>query len=220
MPTPAEKKAISDFLFENPKNIEVAYLVYETWTSVRDEVCKEILSQIFEHIKTARLFCHCGADINFDFEYGGDKRYSNCLWLYRESWVPNEATSAVDHPRDSNRTAILLENASNGPNSWFISVRTPKTIGETEDSGIEGDGWLQEELKRVLGKSDGKPESNLPWWRYIRSDFRNWESLVPRLDQERKDPDGGEITHYFVDEFVKVATKAIPVLNKIENFET
>ncbi len=220
MPTPAEKKAISDFLFENSKNIEVAYLVYETWTSVRDEVCKEILRQIFEHIKADRFLCECGADINIDFEYGGDKRYSNCLWLYRESWTPNEASSAVVHPRDSNCAAILLENASNGPNSWFISVRTPKTISETDDSGIEHDGWLQEELKRVLGKSDGKPELNLPWWRYIRSDFRNWESLVHRLHQERQAPVDGEITRYFVDEFVKVATKAIPVLDKVKKAET
>ncbi len=85
---------------------------------------------------------------------------------------------------------------------------------------MERYGWLHEELKRVLGKSDGKPDPILPWWRYIRSDFRNWESLVPRLHQERKDPDVGEITRYFVDEFVKVATKTIPVLDKVKNFET
>lgn len=220
MPTRAENKAIRDFLFENPKNLEVAYLVNETWTSVRDEVCKEFLSQIFEHIKTAPFVCECGADINISFDYGGDRRYSNYLWLYRASWKPNGATSVVDHPRDSNRAALLLENESIGPNGWFISVRTPKTISETDDSGMKLDGWLHEELKRVLGKSDGKPYPNLPWWRYIRSDFRNWESLVPRLHQERKDPDDGEITRYFVDEFVKVATKTIPVLDKIKNFET
>lgn len=51
---------------------------------------------------------------------------------------------------------------------------------------MERYGWLHEELKRVLGKNDGKPDPILPWWRYIRSDFKNWESLVPRLHQERK----------------------------------
>ena len=51
MPTPAEKKAISDFLFENPKNLEVAYSVYETWPSVRDQVCREFLCRLSNQIR-------------------------------------------------------------------------------------------------------------------------------------------------------------------------
>ena len=220
MPTPAETKAIRDFLFENPNNMEVAHLVHETWPLVRDEVCRKFLSQIFADIRTDRFLCECGAARSFEFDYGGDTRYSNWLWLYRESWnLYDGATDAV-HPRGSNRIGILLENASNGPNSWFISIRTPESFISTDNEGGDRYGRLHGELKRVLGKSDGRSEHRLPWWKYVRSDVRNWESLVPRLRDELESPDSGEITSYFVETFVDFAKKAIPVIDEIESAAT
>lgn len=216
MPTPAETKAIREFLLENPQSIEVAYLVHETWPSVRDEVCKEFLGQVLADIKTDRFLCECGTDLKIALDYGGHKRNSNWVRLIRESWNTYAVTSDVGHPHATDRIAIVLENASNGPNSWFINVRTPEAFSGMDNSGRDRRKRIQEDLKRELGQSDGKIDHWLPWWRYVSQEFRNWDPLVHQLRRECKSPDDGEIKKYFVKTFVDVAKTAIPVIDKIE----
>lgn len=220
MPTPAEKKAISDFLFENPKNIEIAYSVYETWPFIRDQVCEDFLRHLCACIKKDDSLQAGRPDVNIGFVYGGNRPHSNWVWLSRDSWKPYTTEPSFEHPPNGNRTAIVLEADSKGPNNWFINVRTPVVLHEASDLERSRHNRMQEDLKVELGKSDGQTIRRWTWWRYVRRDVRHWEFLVPKLHQECEALGVGVITHYFVETFVEFAKKAIPVIDKIENAET
>lgn len=220
MPKPAETKAIKDFVFENPKNLEVAYLVHETWPFIRDQVCEDFLRHLCARIKDKGSLHEGRTDVNIGFVYGGNRPHLNWVWLSRGSWKPFATDPSFEHPPNGNRTAIVLEADSKGPNNWFINVRTPVVLHEVDDVERSRHGRMQEQLKTELGRSDGQTKGRWPWWRYVRTDARHWEYLVPQLNTECGAQEDGEVTRYLVDEFVNVATKAIPVLDKIENTET
>ena len=69
-------------------------------------------------------------------------------------------------------------------------------------------------LEKELGHSKRK-DDGYPWWDWVDKDKRNWNSLVPVLQKENEG-DGSEVTRYFVDTFIDIAKKAIPVINQIE----
>ena len=73
---------------------------------------------------------------------------------------------------------------------------------------------LEKELGDHLPSNEG-PEPYWPWWKWVEKDKRNWDSLVPELHKECQD-NGGEITSYFVNTFIEIAEKAIPIINEIE----
>lgn len=220
MPTPAEKRAISDFLFENPKNIEIAHSVYETWPSVRDQVCREFLCRLGNQIKENCPLSESGSDINIGWEFGENNPNKIWIWLFREGWKPFVTTADAPHPPSGKRTTISLKPDTKGPSNWFMNVRTPVTLVNMDNCERNRHLRMQDELNAVLGRSDGKTEHRYTWWRYVRPEFKNWESLVPRLHRELECPDSGEITSYFVETFVDFAKKAIPVINEIESAET
>ena len=53
------------------------------------------------------------------------------------------------------------------------------------------------------------------WWKQIKSEYSNWEKLVPTLHREC-DEGGGVVLEYFVEEFAKIAEKAIKIINEHE----
>ena len=219
MATPAEKKAISGFLFENPKNIEVAYSVYETWPSVRDQVCREFLCHLSSQIKENCSLYESGSDINIGWEFGENNPNKIWIWLFREGWKPFTTPADAPHPPNGKRTIISLKPDTKGPNNWFMNVRTPVTLVNMDDDERDRHLRMQDELNAVLGSSDGKTEHRYTWWRYVRPEFKNWESLIPRLHLECSAHNHSEITQYFVETFVEFAKKAIPVIDKIERAE-
>ena len=68
-------------------------------------------------------------------------------------------------------------------------------------------------LKLAAGSGE---EDFWVWWDWVDDQWKDWNPLVPELRRESEDNKGGEITNYFVDKFIEVAMKAIPVINKIE----
>ena len=58
-----------------------------------------------------------------------------------------------------------------------------------------------------------------PWWDWADERWKNWNRHLPALQREYEGPHDGEITDYFVDEFIRVATTAIPIINKVEGIE-
>ena len=220
MPTPAEKKAISDFLFESPKNIEVAYLVHETWPSIRDQVCRKFLCHLNGRIKDNFSLYESGSDLDIGCEYGENDPNKIWVWLFRNSWKPFATPPDAPHPPNGNRTTILLKPDIKGPNNWFISVRTPVTMTNLDDGEKNRFCRMREKFEAALGSSDGKTEHRYAWWRYVSPEFKKWESLIPRLHLECLALDDGEIMRYFVETFVEFAKNAIPVIDEIESAET
>ena len=207
-----ERKTVFDFLLRNPGNLESAWVVSESWPDVRDHVCEKFLkglcSQIEAAVKEHEKLKEFADGMQIGHEYTGSDGRSR-IWLYRDCW-----TRYAVEPSDLNgRTSIRLETDKQGPAGWFIGVASPMSVGEMTNGDKERRQRLVTELNPELGR--GRVESWWPWWEWVDEDKRNWNSLVPDLHQEYEGKDD-KITRYFVDEFIGIAEKAIPVINGIE----
>ena len=72
---------------------------------------------------------------------------------------------------------------------------------------------LEERLRSRLDLGGSEP-----WWPYVSSvsdEFANWNSRLPEIYQELKDRTG-PIAEYYVDGIMNLATKAIPVIDEVE----
>ena len=74
---------------------------------------------------------------------------------------------------------------------------------------------LENRLNDAFRESGGKSTDWWPWYSYVNADKRDWRQLVPNLYRESQGP-GGAITTYFVEKFVEVTEKALPVIDGIE----
>ena len=111
------------------------------------------------------------------------------------------------------RTSVALNTQAVGPNGWIVGVLSPISADGMEDSDRERRERLERKLKNTLDDLD-KTQPFWPRWDWVREDKRNLNSLIPDLhDEYEKD---GEITRHFVDTFVEIAEKAIPIINEIE----
>ena len=106
-----------------------------------------------------------------------------------------------------------MQSQSAGPNGWRWGVLHPLDKSNLSIADQERRTRLEERLRSDLegGRSDG-------WWPYVGSvddEMANWNSLLPDLCREWKDG-GGEITDYYVDGILDIATKAIPIIDEVE----
>ena len=206
MTTYSEAKAIREFLLEgtNPNNLRVAFSVYESWPAIRNEVCERFLKRLCSLVeqRAKEEMKDIADDLDIGCEYGGEKRHSNWLWLSRKSW-----TDCGVECFGVRRIAVVLHADYKNADGWWVGIRDP--------NDFHGD-----ELARLLGDekfvSGGDDEEWLPWWDWMDADKRNWSKLVPSLQEECGKEEGGEITDHFVDRFFEVATKAMPIIDKVE----
>ena len=130
MTSDLEANTIRDFLFRNPEHFDTALAVFDSWTSIRDEVCKRFLERLCARIKAAAALQPYADDMNFVTAYGSEAKSSNCIWLYRDRWTPYSAINTSKLPHTKGRTSIELGNAEKGPSGWYIGVRIPKSADE------------------------------------------------------------------------------------------
>ena len=208
----SERKATFDFVLSDLSNLKTALTVSESWPDVRDHVCGKFLKRLCSQIETAvkeheKLKEFVGG-MQVGHTYKGERGRSS-IRLYRDCWARDEV-----EPSDLNqRTSIRLQTGAKGPNGWYIGVASPMSVYEMANGDKERRQRLVRELKSELGR--GQEESWWPWWEWVDEDKRNWNSLVPDLHQEYEGKDD-KITRYFVDKFIGIAEKAIPVINGIE----
>ncbi|MCY3885141.1 MAG: hypothetical protein OXG24_09550 [Gammaproteobacteria bacterium] len=213
----AESQAIRDFLFENPIHLDVALAVQETWPSIRDTVCNEFLDQLCTRIREVESIQKCETSVQIGSVYKGAAAHSSRIWLYGDNWKPYVTSAKANLPPWGNRTAFVLEPDGKDLGYWFFNVQTPLSLDTMVATDRSRQEHLQQELSDGLGKSEGTTHNlRWPWWIYATPDMRHWNSLVPRLYRECKSSEG-EITRYFVETFVSLALKAIPVIDQIEH---
>jgi len=215
MTSDLEADAIRDFLFLNPEHFDTALAVFDSWTSIRDEVCERFLKRISARIKTAPALQPYAGDMNVVSTYGGEAKNSNCIWLYRDRWAPYRAINTTKLPHTNARTAIELGNDEKGPNCWYIGVRIPKSKDHLTFRERKRRRHLVKKLATTLDQT-GNSDKWWPWRVYFDEDKQHWNALVPALHRECEAKEDGDITRHFVDTFVKIALKAIPVIDKIE----
>lgn len=213
MTTDREARAVEEYLFSNPENLAVGLAVYESWPTVRDRICRLFLERLRDQIKlriaqNPSLF---GNDVRVSCKYEGEKRGSNRLWLHRSSWHQYDTGS-----KDSNRrTSIRLESDGRGPNNWFCGISYAQHKSEMSDADRTRRQRLEAALreKKVPGYKADQPT----WaaWKYAIEGKRNWGPLLPELHRECQG-EGDEITNYFVDTFLDVATNAVPIIDRFD----
>ena len=200
MTSDSETRAVREFLLSSPDNLnlKVAQAVYESWPAIRDEVCERFLKRLEKRIEDRMKESTDG------IRAGCVYRTANALWLYRDCWAERgEGYHGI------RRRAILMEPDNRGANDWYIGIWNP---GNKEPK------ILRNALVRKL--REGEYEDNFPWYDWMDEDKSSWSVLVPDLHEECGMEDGGEVTNYFVDRFVDVATEAIPVIDELEGTET
>ena len=196
MTTDGEGKTVQKFVLEDRTRIETAAAVYESWPDIRDEICRAFHTGL-----KSRILVELANDIK-DIEIVGscDDR---SIRLYRNCWAKPGGSDR--------RTEIMLATDGSVPNGWYFAVWSPRP---EEDRGN-----LDKELRDGIGT--GASKAPLPWWEWVKEDWRNWYSLLPKLQGEialhrENQEKGGDITSYFVNRFIEIAKVAVPIIDEFE----
>ena len=207
--TDIEARYIREYLAENPRHLPAAFAVARAWPAFKHEMCRRFLEHVTDRVeeRIRNEFPEIVGDLDVECRYGGDKKYSNYLRVYRYGWVEYEGGS----DRSDGRTAVMLECGTGGPTSWHWGVRSAKVKDQLTTSERERREELEDLLKRNgLSLPDG-------WqWPHIESPrHRDWSAIVPELVQELTDG-GGKITDHYVNGLLGIAAKAIPAIDEVE----
>ena len=215
MTTNPDTRFIREYLAENPGHMRAALAVHDAWRFVRADVCERFLKHLRRTVENRLREQPFGteADIHVRCSYGGEKKYSNVLWVTRDGWMRHEDTSL---DRDG-RTAIMLESGGPGPNRWYWGVCSPKpkskmTEPEREQRAELAASLRRHELPLEQGETDWWPS-----WGWVPR-FADWDPLVPELHEECEAV-GGPITDRYCDGLLRIAALAIPAINDVEMAE-
>ena len=215
MTSDRESQEIRDYLFENPNQFDTALAVFESWPSIRDQVCKRFLERVCSRIKVAEALERYAGDMRVASVYGGDPGKSNYIWLHREGWAPYPAKDSSKRSQTNHCAAVMLRADGTGLRDWVVGIRVPKSAEDMTEGEKQRRSRYDQELPNRLGPGSGSSHW-WPWWVWIDRDKRHWNSLVPAMHRECQAEQDGDLTRYFVNMFVDVGIKAIPVIDEIE----
>ena len=219
MTTDGETLAVRDFVLSSPNNLKVALALQESWSTIKETVCKKFLemlcARIQERINQSDRLTNV-SDLHVGHEYGGESRYSNIIWLYRGSWATYSFEQLAQQVPSSGRTYIAMDNQHTGSNGWIMGVHSPMPADDMESSDLERRRCLEARLRKEVVDL-GRTTPWWPRWDWVLDDKRNWDALI--LDLHNECEAAGEITKYFVDRFADIAEKAIPIIDEIEGRE-
>ena len=197
MVTDSKKSAVADFLRKGreSRNLTTAMAVYETWPEVAKKIKEDFWDLISSHLPWDQL------PEDVEDSYGED---SKGVYIYRKCWQPY----VIDG--QENFTSIYIQAGTKKDTGWDIGVWSPDVASVSED-----DRARREKLHRELGKLRMKQQSDWPCWEWVDKKYRDWNPLIPQLDEEVR-KGGGEITNYFVGKFKEIADQVIPIINRID----
>ena len=194
--TTAEDSAFEEFVLGNHDRVETAIAVHKSWTGLKEKVYRRFLEKIQGNLcKDMKHFC---PEVKFSVVYG-EKPYRSHVNANFNLW--------------SNTTCIFLQNQAEGPSRWGIGVYSPLIL---EERGNQVWSQLNKELAAELKDCGEPPGKYYSWWKFVREEYQDLDSLIPEIRRESQNKEGGEIMRYFVEEFVRIAKIAIPIINRIE----
>jgi len=203
---------VRHYLSTNPNHLRAALAVHDAWPLVRAEVCERFLKHL-RNIVEDRLrekVPDIAPDFRVECHYGGDNRYSNWLWIARDSWIRYDGLP----PNRYGRSAIRLESTGKGPHGWIWGVRSPKPASEmTEKEKVR-----REELGVTLRDYGLLLAETSDWWPQLERPrrYQDWDPLVPELYEECE-AGGGPITTYYADNLLAIAALAVPAIDQVES---
>jgi len=206
---------LKEYLYANPDHFLTAQCIYESWTDIKKSLCKRFLEHLRDRIEDeARTRLSRIDNAHFRCKFRGDKAFGCNLFFFRSSWKEYEDAPDGDDPKT---TTIWLQNERTDLQDFMYGVSSPlheKYIKTKNDKDRRK--RLNENLWKEM-KGEWKKENK--WWpihTYAKDEFRDWNKLLPNLHQECEE-NGGKITNYYVDEFIELAEKAIPIIDEIES---
>lgn len=194
-----ETKTVLSYLKANPKYLRTALAVHDAWFHLRDEVCKRFLEHLRDAVEDRMRQENYQMDVPVRCSYGGDKLFSNHLWINCDGWI-----------RYGVHTEIGLQSHSKGPNGWIWGVRHfkhPKDMSESERA-------LRDRLDKALKDQGLRLARDGVFWlqyEYVKR-YQDWYPHIPDLNAECESG-GGTITTYFADNLLNIARLAVPVIN-------
>ena len=184
--TDTEARYVREYLHQNPKHLDAAFAVARAWHDVKHDVSRRFLEHLRDRV---------GERVRERFPEIAGVQDVGCVYGGDKRW--------------SNRLrlgrTIQLESDGPGPNGWYWGVRDPNPPERREE--------LLVALKR-RGLSLQRASAGWPQYEYLPR-HGHWERLVPELVQELADG-GGKVTEYYVNGLLKIAEKAIPAYDEVE----
>ena len=208
--TDTEARHVREYLDENPRHLHAAFAVARAWPAVKHDVCRRFLEHLRDRVeeRVQEDSPEMAGDLDIGCHYGGDKRWSNYLRLYRYGWAQCEG---VSDPRSDARTAVMLECGTGGPTSWAWGVRGAKS----KDHMTEPEKERRQDVEAALDRNGLSLPDAYHWPHMGRPNHQDWTLIVPELAQELADG-GGKITDYYVSGLLRIARKAIPAIDEVE----
>ena len=198
--TTTESSAVKDFVLAHPENVATALVVYKSWPEIAAEIKEDFLKLIHDKLsEDTRFKCK--------WEYDEKKSQRSYIYIYPESWPKYS-----DPNGEEMFTSIYMRADYKGGNNWFISVSLSIPENEIHEKDIKK--WKR--LCDAFAKCGKKGGGSWPWYEYVRSEYRYWDDLTPRLYQECQNGDG-DITKYFVNKFKDMFEEATRIIDGIDH---
>ena len=205
MSSDSELRSIIEFLLSNPDLLPTAQSVYEAWPSLKRDMCERFLKHVLHRVKRKVKKMDLGDGLEFGSGYS-ETRMSR-LWLYRKSWREYACRDS-----DSNgRTMIRLSSHRANLKRWRIGVRSPKSKSSMSMSEQE----VRTRLENRLSEEGIGENRNFWWSAYDSLEKYDWDMKLSDLYKECSNG-GGDITDYYVKEFVDMVEQTIRIIDLIE----
>ena len=213
MSSDTEMRAVRDFLTNNPENLEIAKVVYESWEKTRDEVFASFIKQIRDAVEIQKYAAlpDWADDLVIEHEYNYKPVHRSRLFVYLKSW--NQAAEAMPASAGCNSVALEAYTREGGINGWYCGVCAIKSKLKMTPEEEHIYDLLKEKLRSAF--SSGKASPWYPYYFELDQQKANWENLMHDLSQETR-AKTGDITDYFVNTLLSAAKIAIPIIDEVE----
>ena len=202
--TDTETSTIKEFVLSDERNWKTALALADSLPSVIEEAKKDVCRGALDIIWNSKKWESLADDEDWDTGgYSQDETEYSYMEMWRKSWFKHDGGQHIK---------IRLQAERDRRNDWFIGVRWDQDEEMTEN---EKDlrRRLSEQLEE-LGLSLEDDDSHWLCSKYLDK-YGIWDPLlIPSLFKECQEGKG-DITSYFVRKFVKVAKRAIPIIDGV-----
>ena len=207
--TDAKSSVIEGFVLDDDRNVETAIAVHKSWPDIKANICRDFfLETVRENL--SKEMKSLWPKVEISEPVYSEERYGSSISAHFDHWK---------RYGNGGRTSISLATQGKGPNGWSICVYSPLL---PKDMTLDEDQFrrkqLETDLDRALkdkGYRGNKVTDYCPWWMCVDK-YQDWDLHIPAIYRELREEKGGEITRYFVKEFVEIAKIAIPVINCVD----